>query len=204
MRKKNEHRAEFGGSPMKFKRDWPLIYRDFIGGPILVSVIFGLFLYIPFFKAGKTEILLLITLMLLGGFSVCWLLAYLAGILTNYILLTEEGIIFSQRNKPLTVLPWNSIVKISRTRYIGGKTLLFEGISGEKIWFYPTNKIECYIHDNHPELDTIFPDKKAYVKWSEVSSFLHGTGDGSLSHVNTGDGTMQNTGDGSLWSDKTI
>lgn len=152
---------------MKFKRDWPIIYFDLVFTIVFISSVL-LIVFIPIYKAGHHEGLFLGALMTLSFYFVLVLCYYFMGVFTNYIVFDEAGIVFLQKKKTPVTLSWDSIIKISQTRYKGGKALVFEDIKGQKVWIYPTRRIENYLHLNHPELDHLYPDKKTFTRWTEI------------------------------------
>lgn len=157
---------ELGGGPMKFKRDWPIILRDIVFTILFISTLVTCIVLIPLFRSGQLGFFEVFLLLSFCGIIV--LTYYFAGVFSNIIILNENGITLLQRKKTPVTLSWNSIIKISRTRYIGGKALVFEDTTGQKVWIYPTKKIEDYFHQNHPELNQLFPDKNTFTRWAEI------------------------------------
>ena len=81
----------------------------------------------------------------------------------------SKGITLQRRKKPQQQIRWEEVTRIIRTKYIGGKAIVFWGAFygsyNDEIWFYNNKKIENYILSIRPELQSLFPDKKDYRKW---------------------------------------
>lgn len=156
---------------MKFRRDWKVIYRDFY------SLLAGLFvlllwtIYIPDIKSGDPFVMVDFMLFLVLAFAAFWCY-YSRGYFTNIIILSDESITFQQKKQPLQQIRWEDISKIIRTRYIGGKAIVFWDKYGQEIWFYNSRKIENYIRVNQPELEPLFPEENDLRKWQDWNKKL--------------------------------
>jgi len=154
-------------SVMRFKRDWKVVYRDYY---ILLTGIFLLLLwtiYIPVYNMGRYSSLIILLLPFLALALAGFWTYYGLGYFTNVIILDEKGITFQQRKQPPLQIRWEEIGRIVRTRYIGGKAIVFWDIYGQEIWFYNSRKIEGYILSQHPELKSLFPKENDYRKWQQ-------------------------------------
>lgn len=152
---------------MKFKRDWKVLYRDCYGTATATFLLLLWTIYLPVYKMGKYKSLLILLLPYLVLVLTGFLCYYFSGTLTNIIILDDEGITFQQRKHPPQQIRWEEVSRIIRTRYIGGKAIVFWDIYGHEIWFYNSEKIENYILAHHPELKPMFPEKNDYRKWQE-------------------------------------
>jgi hypothetical protein len=92
---------------------------------------------------------------------------YSTGALTNAIILDDDGITLQQRKQPPQKIRWDEVEKILRTRYTGGKAIVFWDDCGRKIWFYSSKRLDEYILSNHPELEPLFPAKNDVRKWEQ-------------------------------------
>jgi hypothetical protein len=97
------------------------------------------------------------------GFLSC----YLSGEFTNYIILDDSFITLQQKKQLPLKICWDEVDKILRTRYIGGKAIVFWDKYGRKIWFYSSKRLDEYILSNHPELEPLFPAKNDVRKWEQ-------------------------------------
>ena len=160
---------------MKFKKNWPVIYRDVIGTLLLIYMVLLFSIFIPFIKDGLYSLVLFDHLGFFSFACVSFGCYYSSGILTDTIVFDDIGITLQQRKTPPKQIRWEEVTRIIRTKYIGGKALVFWGTSweyGDEMYFYTNEKIENYILSNHPELKDMFPDKKDYRKWQNWNKKL--------------------------------
>lgn len=154
---------------VKFRRDkFYILLNLYILG--LLCIIVSIPVYIALLSIKDYKMLLFYAGGLLLGFLIMAKGYYDRGYLTSSITFTENEIISREKisgKKEIKEirLPWNEIKIIYRTLYTSGKTLVFWGEHGEKIWFGTNKKIEKYILTNHPELRPILPDKKDVRRW---------------------------------------
>ena len=154
---------------MRFKRDWRVIHRDLYGTLFFGFIVLTVTLFIPLLLAKNYQIILdlFLSFLLFSGSGI--LCFYSAGTLTNTIILDSKGITLQRRKKPQQQIRWEEVTQIIRTKYIGGKAIVFWGAFygsyNDEIWFYNNKKIENYILSIRPELQSLFPDKKDYRKW---------------------------------------
>lgn len=154
---------------MKFKRNWFIIYRDIFGTLLLLYTVILFLIIIPYIKEDSYFIVLVdhfVFFCFVCLFLVCY---YFSGALTDIVILDDMGITFQQRKKPQQQIRWEEVTRIIRTKHTGGKVIVLCGVYygsyGDEIWFYTNKKIENYILSIHPELQSLFPDKKDYKKW---------------------------------------
>jgi hypothetical protein len=150
---------------MKFKRDWKVLYRDLYGTVIIIYFVLCIF-FIPFIIDGDWSItfIFLVPIPVVLGLIAA---SYVAGEFTNIITLDGDGITLQQRKQPPLKIRWDEVEKILRTRYIGGKAIVFWDECGRKIWFYSSKRLDRYILSNHPELAPLFPAKNDVRKWEQ-------------------------------------
>lgn len=160
---------------MRFRRDWRVICRDYFGTFILIFLLLLWTIFIPEIKSGEPLKSILEDLSVFFTFAfVCFSCYYFAGDLSIMIELSDKsiiyqdkGIIFQKRKLSPLQIYWEDIDKIIRTRYIGGKAIVFRDKYGQEIWFYNSKRIENYILSHHPELKPMFPLKRDYRKWQQ-------------------------------------
>ena len=161
---------------MRFKQNWHMLYRDLYGTMAFLYTEILVLVFIPCLRDGDYFVVFFSHLLFLGYICVFLAIYYFGGAFTNIIILDDIGITFQQRKKPPQQIRWEQITKIIRTRYIGGKTMVFWGVysgsCGDEIWFDYSQKIENYILSNHPELQPLFPDKKDLRKWQKWDKSL--------------------------------
>ena len=156
---------------MSFKRDWRVIQRDVYGGLGLVGIV-TIPVYVATIKAMRLDATALVFLLHVL-FCVMYLFCYyFAGYFTNVVIFTKEGITLQQKEQPPQQIRWEDISKIIRTRYIGGKAIVFWDKYGQEIWFYNSRKIENYIRVNQPELEPLFPEENDLRKWQDWNKKL--------------------------------
>jgi hypothetical protein len=97
----------------------------------------------------------------------CFIRFCVIGELKNHIIFDEEFMILQQRKQPPLKIRWDEVEKILRTRYTGGKALVFWDKYGRKIWFNSSKRLDKYILSNHPELAPLFPAKNDVRKWEQ-------------------------------------